>query len=80
MSDSSEIVVYSGVRCPDCELVKHYLNEQGIAFTDKNIHKDRASRQELMAMGFKSIPVTIVDGQAIQGFDRDRLKQALGLT
>jgi len=80
MSNSDQIVVYSGVRCPDCDAVKRYLTEQGLQFTDKNIHKDRASRQELIALGFKSIPVTFVGDEAIQGFDREKLRQALGLT
>lgn len=80
MTEIGHIVVYSGVRCPDCDLVKRYLTEHGLQFIDKNIHKDRASRQELMAMGFKSIPVTLVGGDAVQGFDREKLKQALGLT
>jgi glutaredoxin len=79
MASGDPIVVYSGVRCPDCELVKRYLTQNGLEFTEKNIHKDRASRQELIAMGFKSIPVTLVGEEAVQGFDREKLSVALGL-
>ena len=79
MAGNRTIVVYSGVRCADCDAVKNYLKQREIEFTDKNIHKDRASRQELLGMGFKSIPVTIIGEHVIQGFDRKKLAVALGL-
>jgi glutaredoxin len=79
MVQEREIVVYSGVRCPDCDLVKSYLKERDIPFVEKNIHKNKAYRQELIGMGFKSIPVTLIGEQVIQGFDRDKLREVLGV-
>jgi glutaredoxin-like protein NrdH len=77
--DNSTVVVYSGVRCADCEAVKNYLKERDVAFTEKNVHKNRASLQELTQLGFKSIPVTVIGEEVIAGFDREKLAAALSL-
>jgi hypothetical protein len=36
--------------------------------------------QELLAAGFQSVPVTLIDGQPVCGFDQDKILELLGLT
>ena len=76
---SEEIVVYTGIRCVPCDSVKQYLKEHEVAFVEKNVHKDKAARAELLGMGYLSIPVTVIGDKHIQGFEPDQLKAALGL-
>jgi len=33
----------------------------------------------LIRLGFRATPVTIIDGEAVVGFDRGRLERLLGL-
>lgn len=40
---------------------------------------DPAALKELLAMGYQSTPVTIIDGQAVVGFDQAKIEQLLGL-
>ena len=40
---------------------------------------DRAALKELLDMGFQSTPVTIIDGEAVVGFDQSKIEQLLGL-
>lgn len=35
--------------------------------------------QELLKLGFRATPVTIIDGEAVVGFDRGKLERMLGL-
>jgi hypothetical protein len=35
--------------------------------------------KELLQAGFQSTPVTLIDGQAVVGFDQDKLIELLGL-
>lgn len=74
----AEVVVYSGIHCAPCEAVKAYLKERGIHYTEKNINRDKAARQELRDMGMTSIPVTVIGEARVQGFDKERLEAALG--
>lgn len=46
---------------------------------DKNVREDPEALKELLNLGYQSTPVTLIDGQAIVGFDQDKLSQLLGL-
>jgi hypothetical protein len=46
---------------------------------DKNVREDPAALKELLALGHQSTPVTLIDGQAVVGFDPEKLEQLLGL-
>ncbi|MBI2369858.1 MAG: glutaredoxin family protein [Deltaproteobacteria bacterium] len=56
--------------------VKEFLSRRGVPFTDKNVREDPAALEELRAMGYSAVPVTIVDGQRIVGFDREAIERA----
>jgi len=57
--------------------VKELLSRDRQTFTVRNIEEDPEAYDELLAMGFKVVPVTIIDGQAIKGYDERALRQAL---
>ena len=40
---------------------------------------DRAALKELLDMGYQSTPVTIIDGEAVVGFDQQKIQELLGL-
>ena len=35
--------------------------------------------QELIGMGYQSTPITLIDGEAIVGFDQARIEKLLGI-
>ena len=43
------------------------------------MREDPEALKELLNLGYQSTPVTLIDGQAIVGFDQDKLSQLLGL-
>jgi glutaredoxin len=57
--------------------VKAWLSQRQIPFVEKNVREDPVALDELKQMGFNSVPVTVIDGQRIVGFDQDRLAKAL---
>jgi glutaredoxin len=46
---------------------------------DKNIREDQEALKELIARGFRSTPVTLIDDEAIVGFDQQKIEQLLSL-
>jgi hypothetical protein len=44
------------------------------------VRADRAALKELLDMGYQSTPVTIIDGEAIVGFDQQKIEELLGLS
>jgi len=51
-----------------------------VQFIAKNIREDQQALQELLDLGVRATPVTIIDGEMVLGFDRQKLEQLLGLT
>ena len=47
---------------------------------DKNIRDDPAALDELLQMGYRATPVTVIDGEVVVGFDRGKLMRLLGLS
>jgi glutaredoxin 3 len=78
-------IVYSTTTCPYCKMVKDYLTQNNVQFTEKLVDQDDAARKEMMdiSTGFMGVPFTVIDkdGQkeTIIGFDKGKLNQILGL-
>ena len=49
-------------------------------FVAKNVAEDQAAREELIATtGQMAVPVILVDGEVVVGFDRGKLQRLLGI-
>jgi hypothetical protein len=46
---------------------------------EKNVRADQAALKELIDRGFQSTPVTLIDDEAVVGFDQQKLEKLLGL-
>jgi glutaredoxin len=58
-------------------MVKEFLSRAGHPFEIRNIEEDDAAYDELMKLGARSVPVTIIGDQMVTGFDQARLREAL---
>jgi glutaredoxin len=59
-------------------MVKEFLSQKGLGFREHDVSVDRNAAQELVSRtGQMGVPVTIIDGQTIVGFDRARLEQVI---
>jgi glutaredoxin len=58
-------------------MVKEFLSREGHPFEVRNIEEDDAAYDELMKLGARSVPVTIIDNEMVTGFDQARLRAAL---
>ncbi len=73
----ANVVIYSSNTCGYCALAKEYLQGKGVNYEEKNISTDPAARKELMQKGYMGVPVIVVNGEEIVGFDKSRLEQLL---
>lgn len=73
-----KVVIYSTPTCPYCHRAKEYLKEKGIDFTDYNVAEDRARAEEMIhKSGQMGVPVIIVDGEIMVGFNQALLDKLL---
>ena len=76
----ANITIYSTPTCPYCNMVKQFLKEKDIAFTDYNVADDQDKAKEMLEKsGQSGVPVIDIDGKIIVGFDKPAISEALGL-
>ena len=46
-------------------------------FKEYNVAEDEKAREEMMKIGSTGVPTIVVDGEAVIGFDRDKLEKKL---
>ena len=74
-----KIKVYSTPTCPYCNSLKDFLKENKIKFENIDVSKDeKAVREIVKKSGQIGVPVTIIDGKVIVGFDKSALEKAIG--
>jgi len=62
-------------------MVKEFLSQRGIDFDERDVSRNPSYAQELMrSTGQMGVPVTIVNGRTVVGFDRGRLEQLITQT
>jgi len=85
MARLKEYKIFSTPTCGYCHLLKDWLNEKKIAFTDINVAADPAKGVEMIKKtGQMGVPVSIIlfdDGkeEVVLGFDQERISKILGL-
>ena len=60
-----------------CRKVKEFLSQQNVDLIDRDITADDAALTELEQLGYMTTPVTLIDGEAVVGFDRPKLEKLL---
>jgi glutaredoxin 3 len=74
-----QVKMYSTSTCPFCIRAKQYFTENKIPFESFDVSQDQAKAEEMIKKsGQMGVPVIDIEGTIIVGFDKDRIKAALG--
>jgi glutaredoxin-like YruB-family protein len=77
---AKSVKIYSTPTCPWCIRAKQFLKENNVEFQNIDVSGDQQAIDELMQKsGQMGVPVLDIEGEIIVGFDRERIKIALGL-
>jgi glutaredoxin-like YruB-family protein len=73
-----EVKIYTTPTCGYCHQAKRFLDGLGVNYTEYDVSTDRTAAEEMVNLtGQMGVPVFIVDGQVVIGFDQTRLEQML---
>lgn len=62
-------------------MAKEYFAKNNIAYTEYDVAADITRRQEMLDKTHQfGVPVIIIDGKIVIGFDRSKINQLLGLS
>ena len=66
---AKDVIVYTTDPCSFCSRVKQLLGARGVEYTEINLARDAAGRQELVQRtGMMSFPQVLIGGELIGGF------------
>lgn len=75
-----QVKIYSTPTCPWCIRTKQFLKENNINFEDIDVSLNQSAAEEMMQKsGQMAVPVLDIEGEIIVGFDKEKIKTALGL-
>jgi len=79
-AQAKSVTIYSTPTCHYCHIAKEYFKENNIAYTDYNVLSDLEKRQEMVdKSGQLGVPVIMIDGKIIIGFDQEEVSSLLGI-
>ena len=77
---AKSVKVYSTPTCPYCIRAKQFLKENTVNYTDIDVSSNQDATQEMIKLtGLMGVPVIDIDGEFIVGFDKEKIKKALGI-
>lgn len=77
---NKKVKVYSTSTCPYCIRAKQFLKESAVIFEDIDVSMNQSAAQEMIKRsGQMGVPVIDIEGELIVGFDKDKIKKALGI-
>ena len=77
---AKQVKIYSTPTCPYCIRAKQFLSENNIPYENYDVSVDHEKAEEMISKsGQMGVPVLDIEGEIIVGFDKERIKQSLGI-
>ena len=81
MADSikrKKIIIFTSPSCSWCNRVKDYLRQKRFSFKEIDVSKDaQAAADMVRKTGQQGVPVTLINGRPVVGFDRIKIDRLL---
>lgn len=77
LKKSKTPIIYGRDSCPSCIKLKAYLDKNKIEYEYRST-EELKNKEELIGMGFNSVPQMIFDGEVYSGFNENVLKELFG--
>ncbi len=77
---AKQVEIYTTPSCVYCKMTKDFFQKNNVVYTEHNVATDAAKRQEMIEKtGQMGVPVILIDGEVVVGFDQSRLSELLGI-
>ena len=70
---NGQVILYSTAWCGYCEKARQLMNENDIAFYEYDIEKSDEGREQHKKLGGKGVPVLLIEGDVVKGYDPSRI-------
>lgn len=77
---SKKIVIYTSPDCAYCYTVKGFLEDNNLEYEEIDIYNDEEGYDRMKEISNQdSVPVTVIDGEIVLGWDKKRFKDLLDI-
>ena len=77
----ANVKVYSTSTCPYCIRAKEYLKQKNIQFENIDVSINKAAIDEMVKLtGQMGVPVIVINGESIVGFDKQKIDSLLNIS
>ena len=74
------VKIYSTPVCPYCSTLKQFLSDEGVAFEDIDVIKNKEALEEIIKKtGRAEVPIVDINGEIVVGFDKEKICSLLGI-
>ena len=76
-ADLPKVVMYGTDWCQFCMKTRWLLEDHGVRYCEYDIEQSQTGRQQFQALRGGPIPLILVDGERVNGFDKAEIKTVL---
>lgn len=75
-----KVQIYSTPSCSYCHMAKEFFKKNNVSYEDFDVAVNMEKRKEMVEKsGQMGVPVILIDGEIIVGFDKPKISKLLGI-
>lgn len=75
---AADVLLYRTESCGYCKRTKKLLQQSRVDYLELDIERSQPAWDEFKALGGRGVPLLVIKGEVIKGFDAQRIKEAIG--
>lgn len=75
--NSPRVIIYSTSWCGPCKMAKAYLKKRGVPFEEVDVEKSREGAERFRQLGGGGVPLIVINGKSVRGFNQQRVDELL---
>jgi mycoredoxin len=73
VAHNGKVVLYATFWCGYCKKTRELLTENNIEYHEYDIEKSAEGREQYDRLGVKGVPVLLINGEVLKGYDPSRI-------
>ncbi len=75
-----EVVLYSTSWCGYCTKVRELMEKHNVEYYEYDIEKSSEGRKQFESLGGRGVPVVVINGEVIKGYNASEILRLIGET
>ncbi len=77
----NKVTIYTTPTCTYCLMAKDFFQSNDVDYEEVDVSGNQEKIQELLELtdGQMGVPVIVIDGEVVFGFDKSRIEELLGI-